>query len=250
MHEIKKRCCLTHCIQIEFKRRKILNLRRKKHLKAIFIHFSGALWWIFAILPFGSKTTAAPVVLGETTEGHENDEIFTTQKTTHSVPNNLVRGSQISLVNNDWASTTRSTTTLHKDFRRLAKSSVLLESLLKNNTITRRTTAEVETKFVKGGAYFQPLLVEDGRNKFTTYLKKTNFFRSTDKSVRFLFEHIQTPVPSSCNSDVVFIPKSNCSAQNPAALSFDKIMDKIKNFNSTTSRLISDMTGYIVSRNS
>ena len=202
------------------------------------------------ILPFGSKTTAAPVVLGETTEGHDNDGIFTTQKTTHSTPISQAAGSQVSLVNNDWASTTRSTTTLHKDFRRLAKSSVLLESLLKNNTITRQTTAEVETKFVKGDVHVQILLVEDGRKKLTTTPKKTDFFRNSDKGVRFLFEHIQTPVPTSCNGNVLFMPNLNCSAQNPASLSLDKIMAKIKNFNSTASRLISDMTGYIVSRNS
>ena len=117
------------------------------------------------ILPFGYKTIAAPVVLRETTEGHDNDEIFTTQKTIHVTPISQAAGSQISLVNNDWTSTTRSATTLYKDFRRIAKSSVLLETLLKNNTITIRTTAEVETKFVKEDVYLQPLLVEDGRNK-------------------------------------------------------------------------------------
>ena len=218
------------------------------YLKAIFIHFSGALWFTFVILPFGSKTTAAPVVFGETTEGHGNDDIFTTQKTTHSTPISQAAGSQISLVDNDWTSTTPSTTTAHKDFGRLLKSSVLVESLLKNNTSTRRTTAEVETKFVKEDVYLQPLLVEDGSNKFATTPKNKDFFRNNKKSVRFLFEYKQMSVPTSCNGNVLFMPKSNCSAQNPAALSFDKIMDKIKTFNSTASRLISDMTGYIVSR--
>ena len=54
LHEIKKRCCLTHCIQIEFKRRKILYLSRKsiwRQFLSIFqMPFGGHSWFCHLVL--------------------------------------------------------------------------------------------------------------------------------------------------------------------------------------------------------